>query len=131
MFFDDVQRSLLRAQALAARSSRARGIALHVSENEQGYEVQAELPGIAKSDIDVKIKDNVVAINAKTAATTEAKDGFKVIYTERNEGQVSRRFSVASDIDEARSEASFDNGVLTLKLAKKVADNAPRQLSIA
>ncbi|CAN5346478.1 hypothetical protein BH09PSE6_BH09PSE6_16550 [soil metagenome] len=122
---------IYHALAAAARQQRQRAIPLHVVENADGYEVQADLPGIAKSDIDIQIKDNVVAIAAKPTAAAEKKDGDRVIYTERNEGEVSRRFSVASDIDQSRSEARFDNGVLTLKLAKKVVDNGTRQLAIA
>ncbi len=117
---------------VATRSSvRSRPFALHVTEDAESYSVQADLPGIAKSDIDVQIKDNVVAINARHAAKAEARDGERVIYTERAEGDVSRRFSVATEIDQERSAASFDNGVLTLKLAKKVVDNGPRALAIA
>ncbi|CAN5151883.1 N/A [soil metagenome] len=122
---------IYHALAAASRSNRQRAIPLHVIENADGYEVQADLPGIAKTDIDIQIKDNVVAINAKSSASVEKKDGDRVIYTERAEGEVSRRFSVANDIDQSRSEARFDNGVLTLKLAKKVVDNGTRPLAIA
>ena len=56
---------------------------------------------------------------------------FRSIYSERVEGAVSRRFSLPVEIDQAKSGAKFENGVLTLSLARKEGMPAAKQLTIA
>ena len=53
-----------------------------------------------------------------------------MLRSERYYGSVARSFSLANEIDESKSEAKFDNGVLTLKLPKKVAAGG-RKLAIS
>lgn len=149
--FDDMQRTLQRMQALmddafgtstsarpfllpapagGTRLTKVPTMALHVTENANGYEVQAELPGVKKEDITVEIRDNIVSISARTSSATEKKEGEKVIYSERVEGSVSRRFSLPAELDESKSGAKFDNGVLTLTLVRKASGPAVKQLSV-
>ena len=59
----------------------------------------------------------------------EAKEGERVLRTERYYGAVYRSFTLPAELDEANSEARYDNGVLELRLAKKPAV-AGRKLTI-
>lgn len=94
-------------------------IKIDVSESDTSYTVKAELPGLEKKDIDVKIDGNVVSITAQAHRSKETKEGERVIRRERYSGVISRSFSLETDIDEGASTAQYQDGVLSLTLQKK------------
>lgn len=94
-------------------------IKIDVSESDTSYTVKAELPGLDKKDIDVKIDGNVVSITAQAERSKETKEGERVIRRERYSGVVSRSFSLDTEIDEGASTAQYQDGVLSLTLQKK------------
>ena len=94
-------------------------IRLDVTENDQGYVVRAEVPGVNKDDIHVTIEANQVTIASEVKRESEKRDGERVIHTERYAGQMFRSFTLPSELDETSSQAKYENGVLELKLAKK------------
>ncbi len=83
---------------------------IDVTESDASYQVKAELPGVDKKDIDVKIDGNLVSINAKVERNKETKEGERVIRRERYSGAISRSFSLACDIDEAVRRPSIRMG---------------------
>ncbi|RKR38565.1 Hsp20/alpha crystallin family protein [Paraburkholderia sp. BL17N1] len=101
-------------------------IKVDVTESDSGYTVKAELPGVEKKDIDVKIDGNLVAISAKVERNQEMKDGERVIRRERYSGTVSRAFSLASEVDESSAAAEYKDGVLSLTLPKKAPSERKR-----
>lgn len=104
-------------------------IKIDVSESDSAYTVKAELPGVDKKDIDVKVDGNVVSISAKADRQKESKDGEQVIRRERYSGLISRSFSLGTDIDEGASAAQYQDGVLSLTL-KKRKDSPQKRLQI-
>ena len=101
-----------------------------VSELDDAYEVKADIPGVKKEDINVRIDGNIVQIDAEVKRESETKgNGGKVLRSERYHGTVSRSFSLADDVDEGKAEAKYADGVLTLKLPKK-ATAAARKLAV-
>jgi HSP20 family protein len=101
-------------------------IKMDVKEQEGSYLVHAEIPGAKREDIHVEIDGNQVSISCEVKQAKEVKDGERVLRSERYYGQVSRSFQLAHDIDEAKSVASFNNGVLELTLPKKAAASSKR-----
>lgn len=99
---------------------------IDVTENEQGYTVKAELPGVDKKDIDVQIDGRVVSINAKVERNKEEKEGERVIRRERYAGTFSRSFSLGDEVDEATAKAEYKDGVLSLNLPKKTSGERKR-----
>jgi HSP20 family protein len=99
---------------------------IDVTESDTSYQVKAELAGVDKKDIDVKIDGNVVSISAKVERDKETKEGERVIRRERYAGSISRSFSLACDIDEASSAAQYQDGVLSLTLPKKAPSEQKR-----
>ncbi len=105
-------------------------IKVDVTENDKGYVVHAEVPGVRKDDIHVTIEGNQVSISAETKRESQKKEGERVLRTERYYGSSYRSFVLPTEIDESASEARYDNGVLELKLAKKAAVTG-RKLAIS
>ena len=99
---------------------------IDVHESDASYTVKAELPGVDKNDIDVKIDGNLVSINAKVERNKEVKEGERVIRRERYSGAISRSFSLGSDVDEATATAQYQDGVLSLTLPKHAATEQKR-----
>ena len=95
-------------------------IKVDVSEDEKAYTVHAEIPGVKKEDIHVTIDGGQVAISAEAKNEKEVKEGEKVLRSERYYGKVSRTFTLAQDVDEATAQAKYNDGVLELRLPKRV-----------
>ncbi len=127
--FDDLFRGFFRPVRVNQQQPGQVTIKMDVSETEQGYTVQAELPGVRKEDINVSIEGNQVTIGAEIKKETEAKDGERALRTERTYGSAYRSFTLPVDLDEENSSARFENGILELMLAKKPAV-AGRKLAI-
>lgn len=90
---------------------------------EQGdcYELDIDLPGYKKEDIDVEVKDGYLSISASKESETEEKDEEGTyIRKERFSGKSSRSFYIGEDVNENDIKAKFDNGVLKIKAPKKV-----------
>lgn len=94
-------------------------IKVDIKEAPGEYIVQAEIPGAGKENIHVSIDGSVVSIRAQiNQLDSESKDD-KLLRSERYYGEVSRSFQLPSDLDESASKARYDNGILTLNLARK------------
>lgn len=101
-----------------------------VTEVDGMYKVCADLPGVKKDDINVRIDGNMVQIDAEMKQQKDTKESSgKVLRSERWHGAISRAFTVAQDVDDAKATAKFEDGVLTLELPKKAA-TASKKLAI-
>lgn len=125
--FPELFRGLL--QPARAQGADALGMKIEVTESDQGYVVQAEMPGVRKEDIHVQIDGNRVAISAEVKRQSEEREGERVLRSERYYGSLARSFSLASEIDEAQATAGFQDGVLKLTLPRKAAASA-RKLEV-
>lgn len=94
-------------------------IRLDINEDDKVYRMKAEIPGVDKKDIDVSVDGNQVAISAEIKRESKKKEGEKEVCSERYYGQVYRSFSLPTDVDSAKAEARYENGVLTMTLPKK------------
>lgn len=82
------------------------------------YLLEAELPGFSKEEISLDLKEGVLTIKAEHKSENEEKDETgNFIRRERRFGAVSRSFDV-SGIDEEQITASYQDGVLKLRLPK-------------
>jgi len=94
-------------------------IKIDVKENEAVYTVHAEVPGVAKEDIQVAIDGNLVSLRAEVSQKDEQTKDDKLLRSERFYGAVERSFQLPMEIDSTQAKARYDNGVLTLTLPKK------------
>ena len=101
-------------------------IKMDVAETENAYVVKAEIPGVSKDDIQVSIEGNQVTIGTEVKRVNDVKDGERVLRSERYYGSLHRGFTLPVEVDEASSNAKYENGVLELTLVKKPAASGRR-----
>jgi HSP20 family protein len=106
-------------RAMAGLMEQPDGARLDVVEKGDVYEIKVDLPGVKKGDIQIDLNDNHVAISAAARTEREVKDGEVAIYSERQTSQFARSFDLPQPVMEDKADASFEDGVLTLKLPKK------------
>src|SRR2546427_12646359 len=81
----------------------------------------AEVPGVRKEDIQVTIAGAYVTLSADVKREKEISQDERVLHTERVFGKVTRSFTLPQEVDEAKAEARYHDGVLELTLPKKQA----------
>lgn len=104
--------------------------AVDVAEKDGEYEITAELPGMDESNIEVKLSNGTLTIKGeKTESKEEKKKDYHL--SERRFGSFQRSFSVPEGVDTDKIEASFKNGVLSLRLPKtQAARQAEKKIAI-
>jgi len=94
---------------------------IDISETDKELRVTAELPGVEQRDIAVNLAGDVLTITGEKRTEAESKSGDKEpMYhrVERSYGSFQRTMTVPYDIDPAKVEAKFKDGVLTVTLPK-------------
>lgn len=118
-FFDEMAPSFLMRPLHGDALPNASQIKIDGGEKEDAFYVNAEIPGVAKEDIDLSITGDIVSISAEIAQKDEQKDGDKILRSERYFGSVSRSFQLPSKVKVEAAEASYENGILKLVLPKE------------
>jgi HSP20 family protein len=126
---DDMFRGFMRPWKPEA-GTHAPQIKIDLSETDASYSIKAEIPGVNKEDIDVRVDGNQVTIGAEVKKESEEKKDGRVLRSERQYGYASRSFTLASAVDEGKAVAKYQHGVLELTLPKKAATSSKR-LAIA
>lgn len=91
-------------------------------------ELRAEVPGLEKDDINIKIQGNYLEISG--IRKSDAPEGYRSHRIERGTASFSRSFTLPSDVDADKAKASLKNGVLTLILPKAEAAK-PKKITIS
>lgn len=94
-------------------------IRMDVEEGDTQFVVKAEIPGVKKEDIAIDISGNEISVSAETRRETEEKSAGNVLHSERYYGKFYRSFTLNHEVDESQSQASYQDGILTLTLPKK------------
>ena len=91
-----------------------------VREHEDHFDVQMDLPGFKKEDINIQLKNGYLTVSASKGLEEkeENKEG-KIIRRERCSGTMSRSFYVGEELTSEDVKARFEDGVLTLIVPKK------------
>lgn len=111
----------------AERMAGDMDIRVDVVEKDGHFKVRADMPGVKKDNINVRVDGNLVQIDAQTADEMETKDADgKVWRSERYYGSVSRAFTLANEVDDTKAVAKYEDGVLTLDLPKKASTSTHR-----
>ena len=103
-----------------------------VRETDSGYEVDIDLPGFKKDEIDVQLDNGYLSISAAKGLDKEEKDTEgKYIRKERYAGSMSRSFYVGDAITEDDIKAKYESGILRLSIPKKEAKQVETTKRIA
>jgi HSP20 family protein len=102
--------------------------AFEVKETNDAFHVKADVPGVAESDLDIGVHNNVLTVSG-TRTAEERKEGDAFALYERQYGSFSRSFALPDTADGERIEAKLANGVLSLTIWKK-AEAKPRKIAL-
>jgi HSP20 family protein len=84
-----------------------------IDEDDDGYIVRLEMPGITPDEIDIGIRDRELCVNGEVREEEEGSNALRV-----RMGRFHYHTSLPSDVDADNVEASMDEGVLTLRIPK-------------
>ena len=121
-------------------ASGTRTPALDVSETDAAYTVAFDVPGVTRAQLKVSVEGRRVSLETVDVPKAESADAAanadatppaapRALYRERSTARYARTVSLPAEVDQGASQAKFENGVLTLTLAKKIATGAT-QLNI-
>ena len=103
-----------------------------VRETDNSYELDVDLPGFKKDEINVELKDGYVTISAAKGLDKDETDkNGKYIRQERYTGACSRSFYVGTNIQSEDISAKYEGGVLRLSVPKNVKKQLPEKTVIA
>lgn len=101
---------------------------LDISENDDQFEINVELPGMDKDDIDVSLNNNQLTVSGQRKWENEDKD--KTYHRiETSYGEFSRTFTLPDNVDEESINAEYDNGVLNITI-NKAEDKVSKKIDI-
>ena len=102
-----------------------------VRETEETYELDIDLPGFRKDEVNVELKDGYLTISAAKGLDKDQEDKKgKYIRQERYAGACSRSFYVGEDVEPEEVSAKFEDGILTISVPKAAKKQLPKQTSI-
>ena len=116
-------------RAGAADAGRRWIPAMDMVETGDHYVLHADLPGLSEKDVSIELESNVLTLSGERKTSSEAeKGGYRRI--ERAYGSFSRSLTLPDGVNADAIQASFDNGVLEVRIPKPE-QIKPRKVSIA
>lgn len=97
--------------------SRSEFPRVNVYENQDGYALALDLPGMAKDNVDVRFGDNTVTVSGeRPAPPTEAK--ARLLRQEREEGGFETTYRFPAKVNSGAAQAKLENGILLVRVPK-------------
>ena len=102
--------------------------AVDISETQEDFQVNADLPGLTKDDVKISYEDGVITIKGEKRQEKEEKEK-NYHRVERRYGAFERSFRLPARVEANKIEAKFKDGVLSLRLPK-AEDAKPKEIPI-
>ena len=103
-----------------------------IREHDEGYELDIDLPGFKKDEINVELENGYLTISAAKGLDKDGQDKKgKYIRKERYAGAMQRSFYVGDAVTEEDIKAKFEDGILKLSIPKKDAKAVETKKTIA
>lgn len=112
-----------------SRANAGHPLALDIHEDDQSYIVTTELPGVKSENIQVKLDGEYLVIEAEIPEQVIERENARQLVKERRYGHTSRRLRLPQNVDFNHTEATYENGVLTLNLPKSQ-ETQPRVIPV-
>jgi HSP20 family molecular chaperone IbpA len=123
----DLQKTDAAAERSAAADNRALLPRVDVFEDERGITLLADLPGVPREQLDIKVEGETLTIEGTVA--TAIPPGLQPAYVELRLPRYRRAFTLSRELDAAHIEANLKDGVLNLRIPK--AEHAqPRRITV-
>ena len=118
-FFDD--RDLRKTERKLYGHNAKRLMKTDIKETDSGFELEMDLPGFKKDEIEAKLENGYLTISAAKGLDKEEKDekDGKYIRKERYSGAMSRSFYVGDELKQEDIKAKYQDGILKLSVPKK------------
>ncbi|MGI6496579.1 MAG: Hsp20/alpha crystallin family protein [Kiritimatiellia bacterium] len=108
----------MRADPQAFRG-RALSPRMDLTESDDAYVVRLDMPGLDKSDINVKVEGLLLTIGGSSESDSESQDADgKTLRRERRSGRFQRTVSLPGPVQADKVDAHYENGVLTITVPK-------------
>ncbi|ALX12400.1 heat-shock protein [Burkholderia cepacia JBK9] len=101
--------------------------AVDIVENNRGVTLRADLPGVPRENLDVKVHDTTLTIEAGTHLDTP--EDLRVRHAEMRSTRYARSFVLSADLDTSRIDANLRDGVLTLTIPRRE-ETRPRRIDV-
>ncbi|KUY80738.1 Hsp20/alpha crystallin family protein [Burkholderia sp. RF4-BP95] len=121
------QAGAVHAPAAEAARRPAIAPAVDIVEDQRRVTLRADLPGVPRENLDVKVHDNTLTIEADTRIDTPA--DLRVRHAEVRAPRYARTFVLSPDLDTSRIDASLRDGVLTLTIPRRE-ETRPRRIDV-
>jgi HSP20 family protein len=121
--------SFVRSRPWGIGGDMASALPLDITSSNDALIVDAALPGIAPEDVEITVEDGTLTIHGETRSERKEEEGQTLI-SEIRRGSVSRAVALPSGLEPDKAEATFENGVLHLRIPKAEAVK-PRQIRIS
>ena len=108
-------------------SQRSVSPAVDVFEDAGGITLLADMPGVPREQLELKVEGDTLLIEAKVQPNTP--EGLEAVYAEVRVPRYRRSFTLSRELDSARIEASLKDGVLSLRIPKQ-AHAQPRRIAV-
>jgi len=102
--------------------------AVDVVENENDIQVKVELPGVSKDDVKITMQDNILTIRGEKKQEKETKNS-EYHRVERSYGSFQRSFTLPTNVNHDKIDASYNDGVLKVTLPK-AEEAKPKQIEV-
>ena len=130
-WFDDFDRQMQHMDRRLYGRNANREMKTDVREKEDGYEIDMDLPGFKKDQVELNLENGYLTVTANKGFDKDEKDKQgRMIRQERYAGSMQRSFYVGDNMTEEDVKARFEDGVLHLNLPKKDAKKVPEKKTI-
>lgn len=126
--FDQMMDEMMRLTGREIDMPAAWGVALDVAENDEEYTIQASIPGVDPSDVEITLEDNVLTVAGESKEEKES-EGRTYHLRERRYGQFRRSVTLPTKVEADDVEAECRDGVLTIHVPKSE-DVKPKRIQI-
>jgi HSP20 family protein len=120
--------SFVRPGGWSSGSADRSTVPLDVSTTADALVIEAALPGVRPDDVEITVEEGTLSIRAESSS--ERRDDEEVLVQEIRRGTFGRSVSLPTGLEPDRAVATFDNGVLTLRIPK-AEQVKPRQIRIS